>query len=89
MYTYDLLETGCYYLVKEKEDSPVILIRVAVVTDHCLFVQRYDEPMETAWKLKKDSLFDIIECLSDDAVKAWEVYYRSNQDAFFEEDDEE
>lgn len=53
MYTYDLLETGCYYLVKEKEDSPVILIRVAVTTDHCLYVQRYDEPMETCWKLKK------------------------------------
>ena len=58
MYTYDLLETGCYYLVKEKEDSPVILIRVAVTTDHCLFVQRYDEPMETCWKLKKDPLFE-------------------------------
>lgn len=89
MYTYDLLETGCYYLVKEKEDSPVILIRVAVTTDQCLFVQRYDEPMETCWKLKKDPLFDIIECLSDAAVKSWEVYYRSSQDAFFGEDDEE
>jgi hypothetical protein len=89
MYTYELLETGCYYLVKEKEDSPVILIRVAVATDHCQFVQHYDEPMETSWKMKKDPLFDIIECLSDDAVKAWEVYYRSSQDAFFGEDEDE
>ncbi len=89
MYTYDLLETGCYYLVKEKEDSPVNLIRVAVTTDHCLFIQRYDEPMETSWKLKKDPLFDIIECLSDAAVKSWEVYYRSSQDAFFGEDEDE
>ncbi len=89
MYTYDLLETGCYYLVKEKEDSPVILIRVAVTTDHCLFVQRYDEPMETCWKLKKDSLFDIIECLSDAAVKSWIAYYRSSQDAFFGEEEDE
>lgn len=89
MYTYDLLETGCYYLVKEKEDSPVILIRVAVTTDHCLFIQRYDEPMETSWKLKKDPLFDIIECLSDTAVKSWEVYYKSSQDAFFGEEGDE
>lgn len=89
MYTYDLLETGCYYLVREKEDSPVILIRVAVTTDHCLFVQRYDEPMETCWKMKKDPLFDIVECLSDAAVKSWEVYYRSSQDAFFGGEDEE
>ncbi len=42
MYTYDLLETGCYYLVKEKEDSPINMIKVAVESDHCLFIQRFD-----------------------------------------------
>jgi hypothetical protein len=89
MYSYDLLETGCYYLVKEKEDSAVTMIKVAVESDHCLFIQRYDEPMETEWKLKKDTLHDIIECLSDEAVKAWEEHYQSNQDAFYEEDEEE
>ena len=30
MYTYDLLENGCYYLVKEKEDSPIMLIKAMV-----------------------------------------------------------
>lgn len=89
MYTYDLLETGCYYLVKEKEESPITLIKIAVVTDHCVFVQRFNEPMETVWKLKKDNLQDIIECLSDETVKSWEEYYRSNEDAFYEGDDEE
>ncbi len=89
MYTYDLLETGCYYLVKENEDSAVTLIKVAMATDHCLFIQRYDGPLETEWKLKKDSLTDIIECLSDEAVKVWEEHYKSNEDAYYEEDDEE
>lgn len=89
MYSYELLETGCYYLVKEKEDSAVTMIKVAVASDHCLFIQRFDEPMETAWKLKKDSLHDIIECLSDEMVKSWETHFRSNQGAFYEEDDEE
>ena len=45
--------------------------------------------METVWKLKKDNLHDIIECLSDETVKSWEEYYRSNEDAFYEGDDEE
>ncbi|MEO6611459.1 MAG: hypothetical protein ABIT05_04980 [Chitinophagaceae bacterium] len=89
MYTYDLMETGCYYLVKEKEDSPVTLIKVAVESDHCLFIQRFDDPMETAWKLKKDELHDIIECLSDEMVKAWEEHYKDSQDAYYEEDDDE
>jgi hypothetical protein len=45
--------------------------------------------MNTSWKLKKDSLFDIIECLSDKTVKEWEAHFLNNQDAFFREDDEE
>ena len=89
MYSYDLLETGCYYLVKEKEGSTVTMIKVAVASDHCLFIQRFDEPMETQWKLKKDSLHDIIECLNDEMVKAWETHFHTNQDAFYEEDEDE
>ena len=87
MYTYDLLETGCYYLVKEKVDSPISLIKVAVETDHCLFIQRFEDPTLTEWKQKKEPLFDIVECLSDEAVKAWEEHY-SNEDAYYEEDDD-
>ena len=88
MYTYDLLESGCYYLVKEKEDSSITLIKVAVESDHCLFIQRFDEPMETEWKLKKDILHDIIECLSDEAVKSWEEHY-DNEDEYSEEEEED
>lgn len=89
MYAYDLLETGCYYLVKEKEDSPIILIKVAVETDHCLFVQRFDDLLATEWKLRKEPIFDIIECLSDEKVKEWEEHYRSNEDAYYEDDEED
>jgi len=89
MYTYDLLETNCYYLVKDKEDSAITLIKVAVESDHCLFIQRFDEPMETAWKLKKDNLHDIIECLSDETVKAWKEHFLNSEDAYFGDGDAE
>ncbi|MBK6990864.1 MAG: hypothetical protein IPH34_03150 [Chitinophagaceae bacterium] len=89
MYTYDLLETGCYYLVKMKEDSPVTLIKVAVASDHCLFIQRYDDPMETEWKLKKDTLHDIIECLTDETVKTWEEQFLGSKNPFYEDDSNE
>ena len=88
MYTYDLLETGCYYLVKEKEDSPISLIKVAVETDHCLFIQRFEDPTLTEWKQKKEPLFDIVECLSDEAVEAWEKEYNSNEGAYYEDDED-
>ena len=89
MYTYDLLETGCYYLVKEKEDSAIMLIKVAMESDHCIFIQKFEDPTDTEWKLKKDKLFDIVECLSDTAVKDWELHYKSSQDAYTEEDDDD
>jgi hypothetical protein len=89
MYTYELLETGCYYLVKEKEDSDITLIKVALESDHCLFVQKFEDPTDTEWKMKKEPLFDIIECLSDQAVKEWEQHYKSSQDAYYEEDDDD
>ncbi|MBE2231678.1 MAG: hypothetical protein IAE96_13595 [Chitinophagaceae bacterium] len=89
MFTYELLEKGCFYLVREKEESGISLIRVAVESDHCVFLQHFDEPMETSWRLKKDPLFDIIECLSDEAVRDWKEFYQRSEDAFYEDNDED
>lgn len=89
MYTYDLLETGCYYLIKEKEDSNITLIKVALESDHCIFIQKFEDPTDTEWKLKKDTIYDIIECLSDHTVKEWEIYYKSSEDAYSEEDEDD
>ncbi|HUM97933.1 MAG TPA: hypothetical protein PK275_08755 [Chitinophagaceae bacterium] len=89
MYSYDLLEIGCYYLVKEKKDTAVTLIKVVLATDHCLFIQRYDNLSATGWNLKKDSLFDIIECLSDEKAKEWESQYKGLHFPFMEEGDED
>lgn len=87
MYSYALLETGCYYLIQEKEESPIELIQVTIETDHCLYVSTYSEEESMSWKRKVDPIFDIIELLSDDAVKEWETHY--NKDAYnYEEDDE-
>lgn len=87
MYSYGLLETGCYYLVQEKEDSPINLVKVSLESDHCMFVQRYDDNTVTEWKRKTDPIHDIVECLTDEAVRTWEKYYNS-EDAYYEEDDD-
>ena len=88
MYSYGLLETGCYYLVQEKMDSPVELIKIAVESDHCMYVFKYNDETVTEWKRKNDKLHDIIECLSDEMVNAWEKQYNSSEDAYYEEDDD-
>jgi hypothetical protein len=70
MYSYGLLETGCYYLVQEKLDAPISLIKVAMESDHCMYVFTYNDELASGWKRKTDPIHDIIECLSDEAVEA-------------------
>ena len=88
MYSYALLESGCYYLIQEKEDSPIQLIQVTLETDHCVFVTLYGDEEVLNWKKKTDPILDIIELLSDEAVKEWQDLY--NKDAYnYEEEDDD
>lgn len=87
MYSYALLEKGCYYLIQEKEDSPISLIQITVESDHCLYVTLFGDEEAMLWKRKNDQIFDIIELVGDETVKEWEALY--NKDAYnYEEDDE-
>lgn len=88
MYSYALLETGCYYLVQEGEDTGISLLKINFESDHCVFVSRYEEAEIQEWKKKTDTIHDIIELLSEDKVKEWEAIFNNNQDAYYEEDEE-
>ena len=88
MYSYGLLEPGCYYLVQEEAESPIELIKVTVESDHCMFIIKYLDEMQTKWKRKNDKLYDIIECLSDEMVEVWEKHYNNNEESYYEEDDD-
>ena len=89
MYTYGLLEPGCYYLIQEKEESSISLIKVTTETDYCMYVFTYDDQLVTTWKRKNAPIHDIIECLTDEAVEEWEKHYNDNEGAFHEEDEED
>jgi len=88
MYSYDLLEPGCYYLVQEKETSPIELVRVAVESDHCMYVFKYSDQIVTEWKSKAAELHDILECLSDEIAETWRKQYYNSEDAYYGEDDD-
>ena len=88
MYSYGLLETGCYYLVQEKLDSPIALIKATMESDHCMYVFTYNDEVVTGWKRKTDKIYDIIECLSDEAAETWEKQYNSNNEAYYEGDED-
>lgn len=89
MYSYELLEPGCYYLIQEKENAAVTMIKVALETDHCMYISCFGDTESVQWKKKTESIFDIIELLSDNSVKEWEALYNNSEDAFNYEEGEE
>lgn len=88
MYSFALLERGCYYLVQEKEDSPVHLIKINLETDYCMYVARYGETIQLEWKRKTDPIFEILELVGEEKIKDWESIYNDNQDTYNYEEDE-
>lgn len=84
MYSYGLLEPGCYYLVQEEFDSVIELVKVTVETDQCMYVFKYQDELTTVWKRKTDPVYDILECLDDDTVATWEKQYNNNEESYHE-----
>lgn len=88
MYSYSLLETSCHYLIQEKMEGPISLIKVNMDSDYCMFITRFGDTETTEWKRKGESIHEILELLSDEKVAEWQKAYYSNEDAFFEDGEE-
>lgn len=89
MFSYALLEPGCYYLIQEKENAPLMMVHISVASDYCMYVCKYGEEEVMEWKKKTDPIHDIIELLSDNVVRDWQEVYNSTQDTYDYEEDEE
>lgn len=89
MFSYALLEPGCYYLIQEKENGPLEMVHIPVVSDFCMYVCKYGAEETMEWKKKTDPIHDIIELLSDNVVREWQEVYNNAQDTYDYEEDEE
>lgn len=89
MYSFELLERDCYYIVQLQADAALELVQVKVTSDHCMFIIVYNETADMQWVKKTDNIFDIVECLSDEAAQQWLTVYNNSEDASYYEGDEE
>lgn len=87
MYSYALLEADCYYLIQEEKGEQISLVKINVVSDHCVFVSRFKDEELLEWKRKSDPIYDIIELLSDDKVSEWQLAF--NNTFYFKEEDDD
>jgi hypothetical protein len=89
MYSFALLEPECYYLLQLNENDPLTLAQVKVVSDHCMYIIKYEDTMVLEWVKKTEPIHDIIELLSDDVAQQWLKVYNSSEDAYNYEEGED
>jgi hypothetical protein len=89
MYSYALLEKNCYYLIQEKQESAIELVKVNFETDYCVHVSKFAETTMLEWRKKADDIFDILELLDDDKVKEWQTVQKDSEGTYNYEEDEE
>ncbi len=89
MYSYALLEKNCYYLIQEKENGPIELVKVNFETDYCAYVSKYVETTLLEWRKKTDDIFEILELLDEEKMKEWQTVQKDNESFYNYEEDEE
>jgi hypothetical protein len=84
MSTYADLDIESYYLVIENEGDDIILVQPLMETDACVLLMNIDEYENTFWRKKEDTLFELVDELSEDQVEEYESIFGDD-----EEEDEE
>ena len=91
MATFADLQPGNFYLLRDAEDSDIELISVLALTDKCILLRSFGQVEEDFWKLRTDSIHQVIEELDYDSAAAILSLYddEAEEEDWEEEEDEE
>lgn len=91
MSTYAELQPEHFYLVIENEGEEIALLQPILETNNCLLLENQDDYGNIYWKKKSDTIFEIVDELTDEQVAIYEDLYEEddNELSYEEEDDED
>ena len=69
------------YLINEYDGDTVLLVEPIMKTESCVLILIHEDVESIVWKKLNDTIFEIIEELSEEKVEEYEL--------LFEEDDED
>jgi len=69
------------YLINEYDGDNVLLVEPIMKTESCILILIHEDVESIVWKKLNDTIFEIIEELSEEKVEEYEL--------LFEEDDED
>ncbi len=80
MATYNDLTDGDYYLVQENENASVEMVFIPMMTEKCVLVEYQDEEQTMRWFKKTESLFEVIEKLTEEQAVIYESLFDDEDD---------
>ncbi|TAD84356.1 MAG: hypothetical protein EAY75_13285 [Bacteroidetes bacterium] len=85
MPTYNDLSPAMYHLIQENEHAGIELVYVPMVTSKCVLVEYQDDDQTMSWYRKEDTIFEILETLTDEQAVIFESLFEDDDD---DDDDE-
>ena len=79
MATYNDLYPSNYYLIKENENAGIEMVYIPMVTGKCVLVEYQDDDQTMNWFKKTDSLFEIIEELTEEQALIYENLFEDEE----------
>ena len=66
MATYSDLSPASYFLIQENENAGLELVYIPMVTEKAVLVEYQDEDQTMTWFKKTDSIFEVVEQLTEE-----------------------
>lgn len=79
-------------MVQEQENASLELIYVPLMTEKCVLVEYQDEEQTLSWYKKSDTLFEVVEQLTEEQAVIYESLFEDEEeedDFFFGDGDDD
>ena len=80
MPTYNDLNPATYYLIQENEHAGIEMVYVPMVTNKCVLVEYQDDEQTMSWYRKEDTIFEVLEELTDEQAVIYESLFEDDED---------
>jgi hypothetical protein len=72
------------YLINEYDGDNVLLVEPIMKTESCVLILIHEDVESIVWKKLNDTIFEIIEELSEEKVEEYELLFEEDEENDFE-----
>ena len=84
MPVFNDLSTDKKYLINEYDGDNVLLVEPIMKTESCVLILIHEDVESIVWKKLNDTIFEIIEELSEQKVEEYELLFEEDEEDDFE-----